>query len=40
MQVCPKNAATNVFGEMKQVMVVIPVDAEIDEAQQITQENR
>ena len=40
MQVCPKNAATNVFGEMKQVMVVVPVDPDIDKAQQIAQENR
>ena len=40
MQVRPQNAAADVFGGMEQVVMVVPVDADVDEAQHVAQEHR
>ena len=40
VQVRPQDAAGDVFGGVEQVMMVVPVDAEINEAQHVAQEHR
>jgi hypothetical protein len=40
MQICPQSRAANVPGCLKQMMVIVPVDTDVNEAQNITQEHR
>ena len=40
MEVSPQDAAADVLGGMKHVVMIAPVNADIEEAQHITEENR
>ena len=40
MQVRPQDAAADVLRRMKQVVVIVPIDADVDEAQHVAQEYR
>ena len=40
MEVCPKDATVDLAAGMKHVMVIVPIDADIDEAENIAQKNR
>ena len=40
MQIGPQDRPVYAFGDMKQVMMIVPLDANIDEAQHIAQEHR
>jgi hypothetical protein len=40
MQIGPQDRAVHAFGDMQHVMMIVPVDADIDEAQHIAQEHR
>ena len=40
VQVRPQDAAAHVRGGMQQVVVIVPVDADVDEAQHVAQEDR
>jgi hypothetical protein len=37
MQVCPHDLAVDGLGQMQQMVVVVPVDADVDEAQDVTE---
>ena len=32
VQVCPEDSSANLFGGLEKVMVIVPIDAEVDEA--------
>src|SRR5262245_48986821 len=40
MQIGPENAAIYAIGGLKKMMVVIPVNADVDETQEIAEKNR
>src|SRR5207237_5344920 len=40
MQICPQNFSIHVMDEMEHVMVIAPVDAEEDEAENVGEEER
>ena len=40
VQVGPKNTAANLPGRLEHVMVVVPIDAEVNKAQHVTQKDR
>ena len=40
MQICPKYPTVHAVGELKQVMMIRPVDAEKNEAQHIGEKHR
>src|ERR1041385_3093678 len=40
MQVCPQDSTVDVLGGMEHVMMVVPVNANVDEAQNVAQEYR
>src|ERR1700675_1762641 len=40
MQIRPQDATGNMLRRLQEVMMVVPVDADVDEAQDIAEENR
>src|SRR5258708_29927076 len=40
MQIRPQDAARNMLRRLQEVMMVVPVDADVNEAQDIAEENR